>query len=241
MTEDNGAVAIQPETKLDSAGSMMVKIFMEPSKVFHRVKQKPLWVIPFIILLLIVTAMSVLTAPLQLQAQKEMIMQSDRYTPEQKEQIAAQMDQMGGLAYISAIAAPVMVAIFFFLGVGVLMLMANVILGGDAGFSQVASITAWAGMITALGMIVKTGLVMLKGSIDVRTSLALLLPGGDMRSWAYVLLNTFTDVFAIWGLIVTIIGIGIIYGFSKGRATIAAVVPTVIFLGVAAVAAKMFG
>lgn len=241
MTEDNGGVAMQPETKLDSCGSMLTKIFMEPSKVFERVKQKPLWVSPFVILLVVVTLMALVTAPLQFEAQKQAIMDSDSYTPQEKEQIVSQMEQYAQLAYLGAVAAPIMMAIFFFLAIGLLMLMANVFLGGDASFKQVLSMYAWAGLITALGMVVKAVIILVKNSADVRTSLAILLPAGEMKTWSFVILNTFTDVFTIWAAIVTIIGVSIVYGFSKGKAAVAVLVPTVILLGLGAVAGKMFG
>jgi hypothetical protein len=240
MAEENEVVGVQPETKPDSFGSMLVKIFVEPSAVFHRVKEKTLWVTPFIILLLAFTVMGVLTAPIGYEARKEMIQQSDKYTPEQKEQIVNQMEQASGLAYLGAIAAPIVGAIFFFVGVGVLMLMANVILGGDASFKQVASISAWASMITALGLLIKTVLMLMKHSVDVRLSLAVLLPSGNMTSWPYTILNSFTDVFTIWSTVVTIIGVAIVYRFSKGRAAVAVLVPTIIFLGVGAILGKMF-
>lgn len=240
MAEDNEVVAVQPETKLDSFGSMLLKIFVEPSAVFHRVREKALWVAPFIILLLAFTAMGVLTAPIGYEARKQMIQESDRYTPEQKQQIVSQMEQSSSLAYIGAIASPIVGALFFFIGVGVLMLMANVILGGEASFKQVASISAWASLITALGLVIKTIIMLLKHSIDVRLSLAVLLPSGNMTSWPYTILNTFTDVFTIWGTVVTIIGVAIVYRFSKGRAAVAVLVPTILFLGVGALLGKMF-
>ncbi len=240
MAEDNEVVAVQPETKPDSFGSMLLKIFVEPSAVFYRVREKTLWVAPFILLLLAFTIMGVATAPLGYEAQKQVIQDSDKYTPQQKEQILSQMDQASGFAYIGAIASPIAGAVFFFLGIGVLMLMANVILGGEAGFKQVASVTAWASMITALGLLIKTVIMLMKHSIDVRLSLAVLLPAGNMTSWSYTILNSFTDVFTIWSTVVTIIGVAIVYRFSKGRAAVAVLVPTIIFLGVGALLGKMF-
>jgi hypothetical protein len=80
-------------------------------------------------------------------------------------------------------------------------------------------------MISVLGQIIKMPLMVMKQTMDIRTSLAVLLPGSDVKSVAYTLLNSFTDVFLVWQIILVIAGVAVIYNFSKGKAAATVLIP----------------
>ncbi len=112
-----------------------------------------------------------------------------------------------------------------FLMAGVIMLMGTVVLGGSAKFMQLVALVCYAGMISVLGIIVKTPLMVMKQTMDIRTSLAVLLPGSDTTSTIYAILNGFTDIFFVWQVIVLILGVAAIYNFARGKAATAVLVP----------------
>lgn len=232
MTEENVSGGAIPETKPDSVGSMLVNIFFEPLRVFRRVQAKPTWVVPLIILTLVITLSGMLTTPYQLEMQRHQIETNPDLQPEQRQNALDGMEVVAPYAHWFALISLVVVPIFFFVGVGVLMLMGNVILGGDAKFAQVASVNAWAGIVGALGALVKMGLILWQHTADIRLSLALLLPSGDTSSPLYGVLNQGTDIFMIWQLVLTIFGVAVVYKFSKGRAAVTVLIPTAVIIGI---------
>jgi hypothetical protein len=218
--------SVSNETKADSVGSMLVNIFLSPMRVFGSIKAKPTWIIPFVIFLLATAATSYVAAPLAMEMQKQEMMTSDKYTPEQRELAAQQMQTYKGLGVaIGVFGGLIGAAIMVFLMAAVILFMGTVVLGGSARFMELVALVCFTGMISVLGMLVKTPLMAMKQTMDVRTSLAVLLPGSDIKSVAYTLLNTFTDVFFVWGIILVIAGVAVIYNFTKGRAAIAVLIP----------------
>ena len=232
MTEENVPVSPIPETKPDSTGSMFVNIFLEPVRVFRRVKVKPSWVIPFIISIIVISAGAMLTTPYQMDLQRQMIETNADMQPDEKEQALTGMEMAAPYAHwIGLGSALLLTPIMFFIIVGVLMLMANVIMGGEAPFKQLASVYAWSGIISVLGMIIKTALMLWQGTADVRLSLALLLPSNDVSSPLYSILNGVTDIFFVWQIIVLILGLALIYKFSKGKAAAVVLIPAAVIIG----------
>jgi hypothetical protein len=217
---------VSNETKADSVGSMLVNIFLSPMRVFGSIKAKPTWIIPFVIFLLATAVTSFVVAPLAMEMQKQQMMTSDKYTPEQRELAAQQMETYKGIGVAIGVAGGLVgAAIMIFLMAAVILFMGTVVLGGSAKFMELVALVCFTGMISVLGMLVKTPLMAMKQTMDIRTSLAVLLPGSDVTSIAYTLLNTFTDVFFVWGIILTIAGVAVIYSFTKGKAAIAVLIP----------------
>jgi hypothetical protein len=107
--------------------------------------------------------------------------------------------------------------IFFLIIVGIFYLLGNIILGGDTTFKKVLSIYCWSGLIMALASIVKTPLIVIKESMNVSLSPAMLLSGEALGTWYYSLLSKL-DFFTIWFLIVFAIGFSVIYRFSRAKA-----------------------
>jgi len=144
------------------------------------------------------------------------------------------MEASQGFAMIGVISSPVVWTIFLFIAVGVLMLMGNVIFGGKARFAQVFAMVILSFMTWVVASIVKTPLIVAKDSVDIRTSLAILLPGETNSGALYTLLNTFTDVFVVWQVILLIIGVKVIYDFATQRAAMTVIIPTVVLAAISA-------
>jgi len=100
------------------------------------------------------------------------------------------------------------------------------------------------GLITALGMLVKLPIVFAKGSIDVRTSLALLAPSTGIRTPLGVLLDSF-DIFSIWAVVATVIGFAVLTGFNNKKSALIVVglwlVYVLIHVGSTALMSGLFG
>jgi hypothetical protein len=230
---------VSNETKADSVGSMLVNIFLSPMRVFESIKAKPTWIIPFVITLLAMAGTSYVVAPLAMEMQKQQIMTSDKYTPEQRDVAVQQMETYKGVGAIFGVVGGIFGgAIMVFLMAGIIMLMGSVVFGGSAKFMELVSLVCFAGMISVLGQLVKTPLM--KQTIDIRTSLAVLLPGSDIKPFVYTILNSLTDVFFVWEMILVIGGVAVLYNFSKGKSAAIVLIPVGVILVIFSAVRAMF-
>jgi hypothetical protein len=109
--------------------------------------------------------------------------------------------------------------------------LACLAVGGKMGFKRTLDVVFLASWIGAgLGMLLTVPLVLAKGSaMTVGYSLAPLLglfgKGADSSSLLFHSLQSFTNFFAIWQLILLAIGFSVVHHLSTARAWIAAAVP----------------
>jgi hypothetical protein len=217
---------VSNETKADSVGSMLVNIFLSPLRVFGSIKAKPTWIIPFVIILLATTVTAYIVTPIAMEAQKQEMLSNENLSPEQRDQAIQQMETYGGISQIIGAAAGTLgAAIMVFVMAAIILFMGTVVFGGSAKFMQLVALVCFTDMISVLGQIVKAPLMVMKQTMDIRTSLAVLLPGSDMKSVAYTLLNSFTDVFLVWQIVLVIAGVAVIYNFSRGKAAATVLIP----------------
>jgi hypothetical protein len=218
--------SLSNETKADSVGSMLVNIFLSPMRVFGSIKAKPTWVIPFVIILIMTAVTAYFVAPIAMEAQKQDVLSNENLSPEQRDQAVQQMETFKAIGPIIGSAVGTLgAAIMVFVMAAIILLMGTVMFGGSAKFMQLVALICFTDMISVLGQIIKMPLMVMKQTMDIRTSLAVLLPGSDMKSVAYTLLNSFTDVFLVWQIILVIAGVAVIYNFSKGKAAATVLIP----------------
>ena len=99
--------------------------------------------------------------------------------------------------------------IFFFGG--------NIILGGTTDFRTMFSLNVYVAVIGSLGLLLKLPLVIAKGSTDILTSLAILIPANMDETIFYKLLNMI-DVVLIWQTVLLAMGFIIIYDWQQKKA-----------------------
>jgi hypothetical protein len=121
--------------------------------------------------------------------------------------------------YLGVVATPVGILLFWAIFTGILLFCGNTIMGGDGKFKKVFSVVAWSSLIGLVGNILRTLLTVSKGtSQGVSTSLAVMLPtpAWGQKTFLYRVLERF-DLFAIWELIIWIIGLAVIYRFTTKK------------------------
>ncbi|MCH8288762.1 MAG: hypothetical protein IID12_06615 [Candidatus Marinimicrobia bacterium] len=99
--------------------------------------------------------------------------------------------------------------IFFFGG--------NIILGGTTDFRTMFSLNVYVGVIGSLGLLLKLPLIIAKGSTDILTNLAILMPADMDETILYKLLNMI-DVVLIWQTVLLAMGFVIIYDWQQKKA-----------------------
>lgn len=105
-----------------------------------------------------------------------------------------------------------------FISGGVLLLVANFILGGGAAYGRMLAVAAYASLVTVAGRIV-TGLLFLVTGTRVDIGPGLLLPDEILDTLAGLLLAG-VDVFGLWQVLLTAIGTGVMAGCSTRRALV---------------------
>ncbi len=104
------------------------------------------------------------------------------------------------------VVAPLVTLLF----AGILYVVFTAILGGDATFRQLFAVTVHASVITALQQVFTGPLNYFRGAVTSATSLGVLLPMIDDRSFTGRVL-AMTDLFLIWYGLVLAIGLGVLY------------------------------
>lgn len=233
MSNDLNVTTVGSETNLMSPWSILVSIFYEPSRVFRSIKEKSTWLIPLIVFLLVIVVSAYITTPISTTEQIAETKSSTTMTQLQIDQKLAGLEFLLKYPIVGVISFLVGVGIWLFIMVGVIMLMANVILGGKGRFSQVFSMVVVSMLVSIPRALVETPLIIAKNSMHISTSLAILLPGSSVNSILYMMLNGFTNFFVVWQLVLLFLGVRIIYDFSTNKALATILVPT----GVAALVA----
>lgn len=199
---------------------MMLNIFFSPAKVFEKIKEKPGWIKPLIVVLVVIILSAAITVFLTKDtalAQQEEAMRERGMSDEQIEQ-AKQF--IGGP--IAAVLGGVFAVIFTVAILLVFSLLINVLIpifGGASSFKTVFSVVSHAALVRVPSVIVRIILILLTKSLYVSASLALLVPGMDKGSFAYRILTGF-DGFVIWEMALVALGISVTNNLSKKNAFI---------------------
>lgn len=197
-------------------------IFTSPSAVMADIKRnpKPL-LLPFAIVFLIVG----LGLYLQLDGlQSMMIDQLRRQNPDIT--INAEMlrtlsisSMVGGI--LGAVMSPIIKAAFAH-GLSILF-------GGSGRFKQTFAVIIYAYMVTVLGVILRSIIIFFTGNAMISFSPALFFGTPDTTNALYMLASSL-DIFNLWYLGVSIIGIKIVHEISTAKAAAVVFIPWVIVI-----------
>lgn len=186
-------------------------ILMSPTSLARNVIEDPHWVIPLVVVLAISFVAAVTTYEYQVAFQKEQIGEliRDRNPDADLDSMfeaSPRKQMMSGV--LAAVAGGVIILVF-----AAVLKGAASVAGGSVGFRRMFAFSAYAGFIGALGSLIKIPLVLMKESIDVRTSLAAFTPSLGIRDPMFVFLSSF-DIFSIWQVVAFCFGFGVLAGFS---------------------------
>ena len=207
----------QPEEKTMGGLSKVVNIFFEPRKVFESLKIKPTWLVPVIIVAVLGMGFFYYTFPYIMKEQVQNIRDNDRIPEEHKERIIERMTEAEHPPIWQMAIAPAGTLVYVVIVAAVLFFVFNVLMGGDSGFRRVFSVFCYSSLVAIPSMIVKFPLVMMKGNVNVQTSLGLLLSPDAKGSFLHSVLSSF-DIFNLWQVILVSMGLGVIYKFSTKKA-----------------------
>jgi len=179
-------------------------------------------------------------ATLDMQVQTIERMSGQPVSPEVYASLERRVGFGGYFAFVGAfISLPIMSMIF----AAIYWVVFNTVMGGTAAFKQVLAIVTHSQIIGALGMLVGAPIMVMQGKISMGGpfNLGALAPGLEPNSLLANFLGGLS-VFTFWGLIVTGIGLGVLYRRSGRNIAIALIVLfLLIMLAVAAGFSSLFG
>jgi hypothetical protein len=214
-----GGNMAEEEKSVKDIGALgrIIGIFTSPGETFKSIDQKSMWLVPFLITVILTSGLSLYTMDIVM---KDQIARLEARDLSEQQMEAARSQMEGAMKYIGVIIAPVGTLIVWSIFAGVLLFGCNTILGGEGKFKKVFSVVAWSYLVMVLGGVIKTFLIVSKGtSQGVTTSLALLLPMpgiGEKASLLYRFLSRL-DIFTIWQIVLWIIGLAVVYRFSTKK------------------------
>lgn len=225
----------QTEARSSEAASLpslpvrIVQAFVSPAALFDGLKEAPVW-IGMMLVLVVVSVISSLLVPEEVMRQ---LVQAN--LPANAEQ--AQIDQAVAFARVwgrvmAVVGTPVTVAII----AGILVLVYNVILGGDGTFKQLFSATTHAFVVYTVGGLLVLALILSRGEMTT-LSLNLLIPGLE-EGFLFRLLRGI-NVFSLWTA--AVLGIAVSRIYPKRSAGSAALLLILLYVLLAAVLAALGG
>ena len=172
--------------ELSSLPARFVKTFVAPGELFDELREQPVWIGA-----LAVVAVAGLVSSLLIpeSAIREAVM-AQAGADGGAEVTAEQIDQMvtvgRWMGYIGSVLGPLILAAVI---TGFLMFTFNLVLGGQATFRQLFSVSSHALFIPTVGGLVTLPLILASGDLQTALALHLLVPGLESDTYSYRFLH----------------------------------------------------
>jgi len=207
---DTGIVPAAPR----SIWAIIGDVFLAPTNAFESFKLKPTIWIPLILIILLGAIAGGL--PYKQSAQSQVDIFRTSTTPDSPTVKAIIRRAQNPSPLTNTLAGAVGFPLITLIGALIALFFGSFIFGGKAAYLHVWGVVLLADLIAVIGGVLRSVLIVAKDSIYVSLGPAALLPGKDFTSMLYAILY-YTDVFAIWSMIVAGFGYAAIFGISRGR------------------------
>jgi len=200
----------------------IIDIFTDPSRVFARIEAGLTWWKGYILISIVSIVLQWLMFPFQ----TRILELNPRGMSEEQLQNAIEATEK--FKYVGLVSTPIGIILIFLILAGILHLMVS-IMSSKANFKRTLSLVVYAGIISLLGQIVKTAILLSRGvdsiesmaDMKVHLSLAAFFP--DLEGAKLAFLDSL-GVFEIWYYVVLTFGIAYLFKIKKNTAVIPVVV-----------------
>lgn len=208
----------QPQNQFQRA----MNIIMSPMSVIEDIKLKPNFLVPLGLIVLVAIISTLLTKDLAAQL-VDITYANAKMTPDQ---IAATKEATSGfvtaMMYVGIILLPLVPIVK-----GCVSHLLSILFGGEGTFAETVSLMVNAYLIQILGTIIALPIMLMTSNGAFSFSPALLLPITKFGTPIYATL-TALNLFAIWYLIVSIMGIKKIHNVATWKAALIVLLPFVL-------------
>ena len=195
----------------------LIGIIISPNKTFSYIKEKPDWIIPLLVAITISLSVQIVIKPYFFNSKQYETTIIDLMEKADMDRESAEEMMQKNITIAMPLFALIGTPLILLLLSGAMFLGGNLVMGGETSFKHLFSINAYVGIVGAVGMLLTLPLIMAKGSTDILTSLAILMPPEADETILYKLLSLF-DVIVIWESVVAAIGLAIIYNWAQKKA-----------------------
>lgn len=190
-----------------SLPSRIVGVFTAPGELFEELREEPVWLGA----LLVVVAAGLVSSLMMPEELLRETMMSQAQTSGGTEIPGDQIDQMVTVgmwaSYIGAVVGPFVLAAAL---AGFMLFTFNLVLGGDASFRQLFSVSSHVLFIPAVGGLVTLPLILASGDLSTTLALHLLVPGLEADTYSYRFLHGL-NVFSLAAAGVLGVGVSRLY------------------------------
>ena len=201
---DEAASAVQEIPETNEIASIAT-IVANPQRTFAGMAERPRFWAALIVIVVVMAVLSLLVFQSGVVAEQTIAKLEAEGAPQAQIDATAMMfDSPVGLTM--AIVGNVLGVPFALLvSAGLLLFMGNLLLGATLRFPHYLSAVVYGSLVGLVDHVIRTVLVMSKGSLDIRLGLGNLF--GEDLNYAARVLDSMTDPFLLWGMAVTAIGV----------------------------------
>lgn len=188
-------------------GQQLLGTILNPRETFKSVADRPRMLIPWLVIAVVNMIAVWLSLPATQKMTRTIMEKSGQYT-------SAQIDQAMSYVLITSIVSAVLLPLLISAGQAAVLKLYASFTVSEGTFKQLISVALFSCGPGLIGNLLKgTLLAVLKPNdpMAIQTSLALLLPKGDLGSFWFRFLAQF-DFFVIWGLVLLSIGASVVLG-----------------------------
>lgn len=207
---------LQPKIKGLSVRGLW-EVFYKPASFFEQLKNDPKILVPYLVGVLLFALFFVVASGYLAQIQTESPQFQERL---QGQEVTPQVLQMVRIS--TMVMGTISMALYPLLVAALALFFGNFVMAGKASYSQLLSVALYGTVIYAVGEVLVLPLMLAKDSADASFSLAVLAAGQGITSPTYVALSKI-GIFNIWEFIVVAIGFSTIYGFTRNKGYLLAV------------------
>lgn len=187
------------------------KVLFDPVPVFERVREKPRFLMPFLVLVAVQVVIGLVNMP-YLQAGIRAAMAGRELPPNAPDP--------SSFAFLGLIAIPIILVLLFLLSALILWVLVS-IFGGEGKFTTLLSVTTYASVPAVILLSIIGSVVLRLKGVDTMTSpqdlqpalgLDLLMPGA--KGFVGAVLKAINP-FSIWGLVLSAIGISVTHQLPR--------------------------
>jgi len=211
---------IQTENQKIGTFGKIYNIFFSPRITFESVDEKPDWLVPMTIVVIVALIFGLVAMPVimpEKMAEQRLKLEERGMSPQEIDRAMEMGEKFG--KRIAPVGAIVGTVIYLTVVAGIFLFIGNIILGGKTSFKKMLSVVCYSSLIGSLGSLILLPLVLSKQTMDVHFSLAAVMSSEASKTILYQFLKKI-DLFAIWQIFVAGIGVSAIYKFTTQKSVL---------------------
>lgn len=208
----------------------LINIFTAPTKAFESLNEKPTWVFPLILMIVVIVGFQFLT--LEITGEYQLAVMEARDMPQA--QVDAVRQQMSGpFKYMGMIGAAIFIPIAWLVLAGILLGASKITIPEGVNYKKALSIISWSSLVGIVSTVLVLILVLSKGTMHgVALDLSAILTTPALGEPTPILNRIFSkiDPFTFWQLALWAIGLKVMGKTTINKAAIPVAVLWIIWV-----------